>query len=769
MRANHTGRRDRLGLVSRVHLLPLAAIASMMFVAQPVLSAHPGFELHATAADFQTYFPGYLANGYFSTATSPRGTEATPSYVVALMDYGTDDVSRPAAAPGWTGVDYSTGTLSAGHFWMNQVPLNADIFQDYRQTLDLHDATLTTAYRYIDHERTTQVQVTTFVDQADPHIAVQRFSITPDFDGIVELSFALTPWVPSQPRLPLGRLTGDEMQDAVAANHQSLTAIAPATPDRAPIWYRGDVRPLAADGDTGAMTLAFDGRAERGLAMAEAMAVHVPEGAEIVSRDVHRSPYRLSLDIRVKVAKGHSYDFDKFVALSRKDWGGDAQADVALARTAREAGFDSLIAAHRAAWADLWKSDIRIEGDPKAQLAVHSDLYYLLASTTPNTAWAVGACSLTPGYLGHIFWDSDSWVFPALLLLHPERAKSLVEFRARTLPAAQARARADGLLGAKYPWESDPETGTEQIPHFAGVLSEREIHVNADVALAQWQYWLATQDQAWLVRDGWPVIRNLADFWMSRASWNAKLKRYEIAHVTSVAESYADVPNDTFTNASAQKVLQIATQLARQAGDKPNPRWAEIAAKLYIPFSPAEQRHYDFDPIVPRPPLEGSTITMLTYPSLDYPMPAIVRRNDFIHAMGTTNDSHHEPNGMGLAPASIAAATVGDDRRAAEWLQREVTGAMIKAPFNVRTETPTNNTAPFITASGGFIQSLVYGVTGLRIEPAGLVPAYQPVLPASWGAVTFQNLHFRGQMFDVAVRRDAKGKPIVVRTPPAHE
>lgn len=745
--------------------LPMVSLAALLLAAPPAACARPDFELHATAADFPTYFPGYLANGYFSTATGPRGTEANPTYVVGLMDYGADDVSRPAAAPGWTQVDYSTGTVSAGHFWMNQVPLNPDIFQDYRQTLDLHDATLTTAYRYVDHEHATRIAVTTFVDQADPHLAVQRFQITPEFDGTVELSFVLTPWVPSQPRMPLARLTGDEMQDAVAANHQSLTPIAPATADRAPVWYRGDVRTVAADGDAAAMTLRFDGQAERGLAVAEAMAVRLPEGAEIVSRNVRRTPYRLSLDIRIKVAKGKTYAFDKFVALSRKDWGGDAESDLALARAARDTGYDRLIAAHRAAWADLWKSDIRIDGDPKAQLAIHADLYYLLASSTANTGWGVGACGLTPGYLDHIFWDSDSWVFPALLMLHPERAKSIVQFRARTLPAAQARARQAGYLGAKYPWESDPETGTEQIPHFAGVLSDREIHVNADVALAQWQYWLATQDRNWLRQSGWPVIRNLADFWMSRVSWNAAERRYEIPHVTSVAESYADVPNDTFTNASAQKVLRIATQLAPIAGDKPDPRWAAIAAKMYIPFDAAQQRHYDFDPSVPRPPLEGSTITLLTYPSLDYPMSASVRRNDFVHAMGTSGDSHHEPNGMGLAPASIAAATVGDSARAAEWLQRNVTSNMVKPPFAMRSETATNNTAPFITASGGFIQSLIYGVTGLRIEDAGLVPAYAPVLPASWNAVTFQGLHFRGQRFDLTVHHNPDGKAAIMREP----
>src|SRR5271154_4825300 len=111
----------------------------------------PSFSLSASAEDFDTYFRGYLANGYFSTMTAPRGTEGNLAYMVAFMDYGKDDESRPAAIPGWSEVDYSTGDSAAGHFWMNQVPLNAALFKDYSQVLNMRDATLTTRYRYIDH------------------------------------------------------------------------------------------------------------------------------------------------------------------------------------------------------------------------------------------------------------------------------------------------------------------------------------------------------------------------------------------------------------------------------------------------------------------------------------------------------------------------------------------------------------------------------------------------------------------------------------------
>jgi trehalose/maltose hydrolase-like predicted phosphorylase len=721
------------------------------------------FTLSATAKDFDNYFPSYLANGYFSTLTAPRGTEGNLAYMVAFMDYAKDDISRPAAIPGWSEIDYSTGDSDAGHFWMNQVQLNQSLFKDYSQTLNMREATLTTSYRYIDHKRSTQIKVITFVSQASTHLAATQISLTPDFDGTVQLSFALNLWAEYQPRLPLAKLSGPEMEEAVAAHNMRLAAIAPATPDRAPVWYHGYTDVSTKDGDVKELTLWLDGHAVEGLAMAEAAAIRLPDDVQISDISLYKSQYRLALNVNVKVQKDKTYTFTKFIAASRADWGGDASSDLKLATAARHDGFEALIDQHRAAWNELWQSDIVIDGDARAQTAVHSDLYYLLATSTADTRWPMGACGLTPGYMGHAFWDSDSWIFPALLLLYPERAKSLVVFRAHTLPAAEARAQARGLKGAMFPWESDPENGTEQTPHFAYVLGDREIHVDADVAIAQWQYWLATHDRAWLKKYGWPVMRDVADFWASRASWNAQQRRYEIVHVTSVAENYNDVPNDTFTNVSAQKALNVAAKAAALVGERADPHWAQVAAKLYIPFSQGEQRHLDFDATVPRDPLDGSTLALLMYPSLDAPMSAQVRRNDFDYTMISVKQGHHEPHGMSMAPASIAAAAVGDAASSVAWLQSNFTSQLIKSPFNVRTETSTNNTGYFVTSSGGFLQNLLYGFSGLRIEEKGLIEAYSPVLPPQWKSMTLRGVAFRGQHYDFTVDRDAKGATRLTR------
>jgi len=719
----------------------------------------PSFLLTATARNFDSYFPSYLANGYFSTMTSPRGTEPTMGYMVAFMDYAKGDISRPAAIPGWSEIDYNPG---GG--WLNSTRLDPKIFVDYAQTLNMHDGTLSTRYRFDFANKSTAVQVTTFVSQADPHLAATRLSITPQFDGKVQLTFPIRLWSGHQPRFPIATMTGNQMIDAVIASGQNLQNKPVPTPDRAAVWYPGHTRILASDGDAKQLTLWLDGQAEQGLHMAETAAIGLPANLKIDQATLEKGPTKLSLNLTVSVHKGQTYTFTKYIAASRQDWGGDAKADVALAEAARKTGFDDLLARHVAAWHALWKSDIVVDGDPQVQLAVHSDLYYLLSNTTVGTAWPMGACALTPGYAGHAFWDSDSWVFPALLLLHPERARPIVMFRDRTMQPARERARQYGAKGTMYPWEADPQTGVDNTPHFAyGVF--REIHVNADIAIAQWQYYLATGDKAWLKTHGWPVIRGIAEFWKSRVTWSPAEHRYEILHVTSPDEAYDDVPNDSFTNAAARKALEIAGKAARVVGADADPKWAEIAAKMYIPFDEAQQRHLDFDASVPHDKITwmGSSLAWLMYPNLDLPMSPAVRRNDFDFQLQALKTHGDDPNEMMMVMLAVGESELGDGKAAGKWIQRNLMG-FLKPPFNVRTETVANNAGYLLASSAGFVQSFVYGFTGLRIEQDGLIAAYPPVLPPTWKSLLLKNISFRGRHYDIRISRNAAGAAVLTRS-----
>jgi trehalose/maltose hydrolase-like predicted phosphorylase len=748
--------------------LVMSAVAGVTATARATETApvDPSFLLTAGPQDAEHYFPAYLANGYIGTTSTLRGTLGTPTYLVGFMDYTAGDMSRPAAVPGWTEIDYSTGPGPTGQQWLNRVPFRPKRFRDYSQVLNLHEATLKTSYVYRDESRDTAVEVATFVDEAEPHLALTQLSITPDFDGLVQLSFGMDLWAPHQPRLALARITGEQMDEQIMAQGQSVDATPPATPDRAATWYQGDTQVLADEADANRLTLWLDARAQNGAVMGEAAAISLPAGLVPESVTVHKTEYRLALDLSLRVRRGQTYTFGKFVAVSRAGWGGDARADLALALAAREAGFDALLARHRAAWSALWQADIRIDGDPRAQLAAHSELYHLYASSTPDTAWPLGACGLTTGYVGHAFWDNDAWIFPALLLMHPERAKSLVMFRSRTLGAAEERAHERHFAGAMYPWEADPENGTEQTPHPAYVLGEREIHVTADVALAQWQYYLATGDLQWLKAHGWPVIREVAKFWASRVSYDAGHRRYGILHVTSVFEPFNDIPNDTYTNAAAARALDIAVRAAALVHERPDPRWADIARRMYLPTGGSDPHHLSFDPSIQTDlgPGFGGT-TLLSFPFLDTPMTEQLRRSDYRAAVPPGAAAGDAGNSMGYAPNSIAAATIGNAEDASAWFAGNFTGGTLKPPFNVRTETATNNTGYFLTGSGAYIQNLVFGFTGLRIGEKGLEERYAPLMPAGWHGLTLQNITFRGRRYDVVVTRDASGQVRLTRQP----
>ena len=743
----------------------VGGLALALLLVLPQAGAAEAMRLSADARNLRDYFPTYLANGYFSMTTTRRGTRAGTAYMATVMDRSPGDVARLAALPGWSGFD-----LDDGRQRLNDIPHPAAALAGYQQTLDLRDGVLTTRYRWIDGDRSTAVALTQFVSQASPHVGVARLAVTPSWNGTLRVEAGLHLWPAPPHRLALARLDLAQMRQAVHAAGERLEPQPPATPDRAALWYPGQVLTDHVDVDTAAHTLRYTGHSPGGPRVAMAMALRAAgPGLPADATTSARAQDAPGLVLRVPVLAGRTYVFEKFVSVSRSGWGDPAGAaqDLRRARAARAAGYAPALRQTRAAWARLWRAHITIDGDPALQRVLDADLFYLYENSVPGGTMPMMACGFSPNYNGHVFWDSDSWDFPALLLLHPRRAAALVDFRARTLAAARARARQLGWRGALYPWEADPGTGTDQTPHFAVRNALAEIHVGSDIAIAQWDYFQATGDRRWLRRRGWPVIRAVADFWLSRVHYDARNGRYEILHVVSPDEDYDDVDNDAFTNATAQKALRIATAAARELGIRPDRRWREVADRLYFPFSRPGEHYLDFDPTAAhKETWVGSTLPMLNYPPLDFPMPATVRRNDFTAALRGVQRAIVRANSMFMTMISISADTLGMPDTALLWLQRS-TWPYLRAPFDVRTETPTNNTGYLLSASSGFIQNFVYGFTGLRITGHGVRGVYPAVLPAGWRALTLHHIAIGGRRYDLRLARDAQGRVLRTLTPAA--
>ena len=198
-----------------------------------------------------------------------------------------------------------------------------------------------------------------------------------------------------------------------------------------------------------------------------------------------------------------------------QDWGGDAQATLAMASRRDSRGFEQLLAAHQAAWHELWQSDILVDGDPHAQQALHSDLYYLLSNSDGRTRpgpWAPASHAQLrlPRLLGQRLLGVSGAAAPApgARQAHRDVQASHHGSGARARPAVRGQ-------GHHVPVGSGSRDRRRPHAIFAyGVY--REIHVNADIAIAQWQYYLATGDEAGSKSYGWPVIREIAEFRVSR-------------------------------------------------------------------------------------------------------------------------------------------------------------------------------------------------------------------------------------------------------------
>jgi trehalose/maltose hydrolase-like predicted phosphorylase len=394
-------------------------------------------------------------------------------------------------------------------------------------------------------------------------------------------------------------------------------------------------------------------------------------------------------------------------------------------------GRDRLIAFHTRAWAALWKSDIVIEGDDQSQQDVHSMLYHLYSFTREGTALSASPMGLSGlGYNGHIFWDADLWMFPAILVMHPEIAKSMMEYRFQRLDAAKKNAFSKGFKGAMYPWES-AETGVEETPVWA-LSGPFEHHITACVGFAAWNYYCVTQDKQWLREKGWPILSATADFWASRVERNGP-GHYDINNVVAADEWAENVNNNAFTNAAAKMNLQCATDAAKILGISPDPDWMDVANNIPILTLPdgVTKEHASYS---------GEGIKQADVNLLAYPLKIItdfnqVKKDLAYYEVRIPNEG---TPAMTQAIFALLYARLGNSEKAFHWFKEAYT-PNLNPPFRVIAETRGGTNPYFATGAGGVIQSILMGFGGLDITAAGIVQL-KSVLPKEWKRLTLTGI-----------------------------
>lgn len=403
-------------------------------------------------------------------------------------------------------------------------------------------------------------------------------------------------------------------------------------------------------------------------------------------------------------------------------------------------GRDRLLQFHQKAWDSLWKSDIVIEGDPQSQQDVHSMLYHLYSFVREGTAYSPSPMGLSGlGYNGHVFWDAELWMYPALLVMQPELGKSMVEYRFQRLEAAKRNAFANGFKGAMFPWES-AESGVEETPVWA-LSGPFEHHITADVAIAAWNYYAVTQDKQWLREKGYPILSATADFWASRVERNGP-GRYDINNVVAADEWAENVDNNAFTNAAAKANLQYATQAAKILGVVPDPDWMNVANN--IPILKMENGVTREHASYKGEGIKQADVNLLAYPLKEITDPKQIQKDLEYYESRVPNEG---TPAMTQGVFALLYARLGNADKAYHWF-KDAYIPNLNPPFRVIAETKGGTNPYFATGAGGILQAVLMGFGGLEITPGGIIQV-KSVLPKNWKSLTITGVGLENKTFTV--------------------
>lgn len=450
--------------------------------------------------------------------------------------------------------------------------------------------------------------------------------------------------------------------------------------------------------------------------------------------------------------KGQAIRLDLVAALVPDFYAADP--DLQAARMAQRAvmiGFTDLREQNRSLWQELWKSRVRVTGDPEAQKVLDLAFYYLHSAAHPSSQLSIPPFGLSraENYFGHIFWDTDAWMFLPVVLTDPLAGRQLVEFRYRTLPEAKKIASLYGCQGAQYPWECSARTGAEDCPHAAST-GWAEQFMGPHVAIAQWQYCIATGDKEYMQTRAWPILREVAKWICSRGVWSER--GFEILTITGFDEDTPNIDNGAHMNLTCQMALHAAIACGNKLGHSVPLEWQRTADKMFIPTDDSR------GVIKPYPNANhvrgqlGYSVGTLQFllvhepPVTDENLRATWAREEEIRRdqpVASGNPASGGANGYSSMAMASAAAFFGE-RDEARAIFHSSSGPYLRGPFAVMAEYRKNEFGNFVTTYGSLLQTTLLGFTGLRVLD-GDWRKYPASLPAGWEAIECDRIWVKGQ------------------------
>ena len=490
------------------------------------------------------------------------------------------------------------------------------------------------------------------------------------------------------------------------------------------------------------------------------------------------------------IEAGDSVAIDKFVAYAwsqpRQEISGEdlhARA-AAVLESAIGAGFEYLAQGQARDLATFWAgTNLRIDDDGASEQALRFNLFHVFQSAARDGLGGIAAKGLTgEGYEGHVFWDSETFVLPALALIDPALVKPSLLWRVRTLDRARLHAREmNHARGALYPWRTI--AGDECSAHYPS--GSAQYHINAAVAFAIKLYVEASDDHALLEEGGAELVVETARIWLQVGHFSARRGGAFCIHgVTGPDEYTALVDNNYYTNRMAQEHLRYAVEVMRELADRTPALcaalgnklelsrqeiddWARAADSMYLPYDERLGIVAQDDSFLDKPRWDFDGTPQDQYPLLMHHHPLTLYRHqvckqadallalvlagsnldratrrrsfDYYEAI-TVHDST-----LSASSFAILAAEVGYVLKAQEYFMDGLRVDLDDRHAN------TSHGAHMAAMAGNWL-ALTWGFGGLRIESGCL--HFDPVLPPAWRSYCF-GVVWKHRRISIVVDADA--------------
>lgn len=453
-----------------------------------------------------------------------------------------------------------------------------------------------------------------------------------------------------------------------------------------------------------------------------------------------------------------------------------------VVQAAASAGFEALLLAQKAAWAQKWaESDIVIEGDVPAQQAIRFNIFQLFQTYTgKDDRLNIGPKGFTgEKYGGSTFWDTEAYCLPFYLATAPPKvSRNLLIYRYKQLDKAIENAAKLGFTSGAALYPMVTMNGEEC--HNEWEITFEEIHRNGAIAFAIYNYIRYTGDAPYLIDYGLEVLIAIARFWKQRVNWSAQLEKYVMLGVTGPNEYENNVDNNWYTNKMASWCLRYAAEsvavVKQQAPAKYTALqkrlnlkakelsdWLSIVTQMYYPadgqrgiflqqdgylnkelltvehLSASDRplnQNWSWDRILRSCFIKQADVLQgLYFFESEYDLETIRRNFDFYEPR-TVHESSLSP-----CVHSILAARLNDEARAYAFYLR--TARLDLDNYN-------NDTADglHITSMAGTWMSIVEGFAGMRVHDGQL--QFRPFLPGKWESFSFTIL-FRAATLKIKI------------------